>query len=255
MSPTALVRPPSPSFAECLKGHFEPGAVPDLALAREQHAAYVEGLRWLGYAVVTLPELPDHPDGCFVEDHAVIVDGVALLLRVGAPSRRAEAPLVHAALAERLPTESLEEAGDLDGGDVLLAPDFALLGRSRRSSAEGIAALSARLLMTGREVRTVAVAEGQLHLQCRCSAPLPGLVLSAGVDPRLLEGDADRLKVPEAEAYASNAVGRGDRLLLAAGYPRTAAMARSRDLQVRCLDLSELRKADGSLTCLSLRWG
>ena len=45
-----------------------------------------------------------------------------------------------------------------------------------------------------------------------------------------------------------------DHVLVAAGYPQTRAAIESLGFEVIALDMSEFRKLDGGLSCLSLRW-
>lgn len=237
--PTALVRPPGPALLEALTGHFVQGVRPDPDQAAREHALVVDGLRWLGFDVEILPD-EGHPDGCFVEDHAVIADGRALLCRTGAPSRRPEASRIHAWLRERLPTVAMQE-GCLDGGDVLVAGCTILVGQGTRSDAGGLDAV--RRAFPDHEVVAVPVPKGSLHLKCVASAPA-GRVISA------IDLPVAHTRVPLAESYGANAVGRGDRVLVAAGHP--AVEAALEGLQIRRIDLQALKVADGSLTCLSL---
>jgi dimethylargininase len=62
------------------------------------------------------------------------------------------------------------------------------------------------------------------------------------------------IDVPDEERYAANALRVNDRVLIAAGYPRTRAAIEALGFDVMALDLSEFRKLDGGLSCLSLRW-
>jgi len=62
------------------------------------------------------------------------------------------------------------------------------------------------------------------------------------------------IRVPETERYAANALRINDRVLVAAGYPQTRAAIESLGFPVIPLDMSEFRKLDGGLSCLSLRW-
>jgi dimethylargininase len=43
-------------------------------------------------------------------------------------------------------------------------------------------------------------------------------------------------------------------VLVAEGFPRTAAMLRDLGHGVVAIDVSEYRKMDGGLSCLSVRW-
>lgn len=75
------------SFSRAL-GLSEAGA--DLDAARRQHEAYVRALRQLDVDVIELPADEAHPDCVFVEDCAVVCNGIALLCRPGHASRRGE---------------------------------------------------------------------------------------------------------------------------------------------------------------------
>ena len=85
----AITRPTGPELAECELTHID--LVPiDVGLAVRQHAAYVAALGRLGVEVIEVERLPAHPDAVFVEDCAVVVDEVAVMLRPGAVSRTGE---------------------------------------------------------------------------------------------------------------------------------------------------------------------
>ncbi|MFM7051527.1 MAG: N(G),N(G)-dimethylarginine dimethylaminohydrolase, partial [Planctomycetota bacterium] len=58
---SAIVRAISASFREAIVQHAAAADI-DVALARVQHARYVEALRAAGLAVVELPALDAHPD-------------------------------------------------------------------------------------------------------------------------------------------------------------------------------------------------
>jgi dimethylargininase len=227
----------------------------DVALARSQHEAYVGALGRLGARVERLPADEAHPDCVFVEDTAVIARGRAVVLRSAHPGRRGEAAAVARALAASgLDVVDLDE-GTCDGGDVLVVGDRAWVGRTARTDAAGIAALGRALAQVGVAVTPVDLGQGVLHLKCVCSSPAPGaVVVAAGaLDAGVFEG-LQRIEVPADEAYAANTVGIGGRVLVAAGYPGAAAALRRAGLEPVPLEVSEIRKGDGSLTCLSLVW-
>jgi dimethylargininase len=62
------------------------------------------------------------------------------------------------------------------------------------------------------------------------------------------------LRVPADESYAANALRVNRRILMAAGYPLTRAAIEALGFDVIPLEMSEFRKLDGGLSCLSLRW-
>ena len=256
------MRPISASFARALVRDLAArDRAPALERARAQHAAYVEGLRWLGYAVHTLPALDDAPDACFVEDVTVAVaapeGGRALMTRLGAPSRRSEGADVEAWLmAQGLRAFPMEAPATLEGGDVLPVGRTLLVGRSSRTNDAGVRALARVVEPLGWRVRAASPPVRGLHLKGACSSPAPGLVVAArGVAaPAWFEGlDAVLLWIPQGESYAANTVGWGGRVLVAQNFPKTARTLRRAGLAVRAVPMDELARADGSLTCLSVR--
>ncbi len=248
----ALVRPPGPRFVAALNGFLGPaGAALDPERARAQHAGVVEALRALGLRVEELRSADDHPDGCFVEDHAVVVGRQAILLRTGAPTRRAEAGVVHAAVKRWMSTLPLVGDGTVDGGDVLVVGRTVYVGVGPRTTAAGADALR-RTVPPGFTVREVPLPPGQLHLKCGVSQPHSGFILLADTMPFAPFAREEVRVVDGADAYAANALGVGDTVLLPAGYPRVRRIVEAEGLAVRELPMDELRKADGSLTCLAL---
>ena len=251
----ALVREISDSFAKAVTA--APVSIEiDVALARQQHAAYVAGLEWLGATVTRLEADPRFPDGCFVEDCAVIAGGVALLTRPGAPSRQGEVTEVAAALERLLECATMAAPATLDGGDCLRIGRRIFVGRSARSNQAGIQRLADVFMPRGLRVVAVALPAGVLHLKCVCSSLGDGRVLVAeGVLPAGTFEDLALVEVPREEAYAANCVAVGGRALMAAGFPGARAAVEAAGLEVRTLEVSETRKADGALTCMSLLLG
>ena len=66
--------------------------------------------------------------------------------------------------------------------------------------------------------------------------------------------DFASIVVPDGEEYAANCLDLGNRLLIAEGFPRTRDRLERAGFAVEAIDLSEFRKMDGALTCLSLRF-
>jgi dimethylargininase len=250
----ALLRAVPASFARALAAR-PPDPPIDVGEARRQHAAYAEGLRWLGYQVEVLPADERHPDCPFIEDTSVIVGDVALITRPGAPSRQGEVEAVAEALGQvaSLRLARMAAPATLDGGDVLLLGRRLYVGRTARTNQAGVAALAAAFVDL--EIVPVALA-GLLHRKCVC-APLSGgpagrALVAEGALPPGVFGEAELVAVPAEEADAANVVARGDRVLMGAGYPRARRALEAAGLEVRTVDTSEFRKADGALTCLSL---
>ncbi len=247
----ALTRRPCDRFPEAVTR--APKAVPiDLALALRQHRAYVEALRGLGLTVTELPPLADHPDCCFVEDCAILAEGVALVGRPGIASRQGEEKSVAQVLAPRFRLDWVLAPATLEGGDCLCVGRRWFVGLSSRTNAAGAGWVRDVFGPLGFEVVEIPVTPF-FHLKSVCGSLGDDRVLLAqGTLPRAVFAGLDAIEVPREEAYAANCVRVGDTVLVAAGYPATARALQSAGYRVLPLDVSEIRKADGSLTCLSI---
>lgn len=247
----ALVRAVSPRVTDCVLTHM--GRVPiDVARAVAQHDAYCDVLATLGARVEHLSPLPDAPDGVFVEDTAVVVDEVAVITRPGAASREGETASTASALSRYRPLRHLSEGSTLEGGDVLLVNRTLFVGRSARTNQQGIDELDRHLAPWGYGVRGVDLG-GCLHLKTACTFVPPDMVLAnpAWIDPRVFAG-VSVVAVAADEPFAANTLTLGGVTLVPSGSPRTAARLIDRGVVTRVVDLSELAKAEGALTCSSL---
>lgn len=249
--PIALTRAPSTSLARC-ELSFRAREPIDVALAREQHAAYEHALASLGATIVRLPAADELPDAVFVEDVAIVLDEIAIVTRPGAASRRAEAiSMTHALLPYR-DVRTMRAPATLDGGDVMRIGHTLYVGRSARSNGAGIAALREEAEPRGYEVVPVPLTDC-LHLKTGCTYAGAGVVLA---NPRWIDASALRdvevLHVPEEEPWGASVLALGRALVMPASYPRTRALLESRGFTTCAVDLSELQKAEGGPTCLSV---
>jgi dimethylargininase len=221
----------------------------DLEEARRQHAGIVSAMEWLGYDVTLLPDDGAGADAVFVEDPVVVHGHRAALLQSAHAARAAEGIRLAPALAgwglELLRMTGFARA---DGGDVMVVDRTAYIGLSARTNAEGAMAVGQLL---GLVVQPIALPPGVLHLKCAVS-PLPdGRVLATRALAQAIGLPA--VIVPDEEEYAANCVANGQRVVCAAGYPRTAEALDAAGFEVRLVDTTEIAKGDGSLTCLSIR--
>jgi dimethylargininase len=243
----ALTRSIPSSFSQALCA-APPQHPIDVALARTQHDAYCAALAACGATVETLASDEACPDSCFVEDTAVIVGHRALITRPGAPSRRAETPAVAAALARWLEVVEMTEPATLDGGDCMRVGDTLYVGRSARTNSLGIAQLSE----LGLPVVPLELPRGVLHLKCVCSPLGDGRILLAERSLPAEVFHTEIVWVPASETYAANAVAIGRHVIIADGYPLTREALVAAGFTVHAVPTSEVRKADGSLTCQSI---
>ena len=222
----------------------------DIARAQRQHRAYEACLCELGVTVISLAAEPDYPDAVFVEDPAIVLEEIALMTHTGAESRRGESTSLARELERFRELRWMREPATLDGGDVMRADKTLYVGHSGRTSAAGIQQLAAEVEPLGYRVQPVEV-RGCLHLKSGCSYLGDGMVLvyRPWVDTGAFAG-LRLVDAPDEESV--NVLRIGDTVLVAEGFPRTAESIESLGLRVRALDNSELRKAEGALTCCSL---
>ena len=253
--PLAFTRAVSPQLAECALTHLARQPI-DPVRAAGQHAAYERALVDAGFEVIRLPELANDPDAVFVEDTALLLGEHAIITRPGAPSRADETESTAAGLQPHFTIHRLP-AGTLDGGDVMRIEGRLFVGQSSRTDADGTAALAK--LVTPLGFTVVPIELGRcLHLKTAVTfAGADGegrptlLVNPDWVDPTLFAG-TNPLVTADGEPSAGNCVRAGDRLVMAAGNPRTVGRLRDRGFHVVEIDLSELQKAEAGGTCMSL---
>jgi dimethylargininase len=251
--PRAFTRAVSPKITECALTHLERQPI-DPTRAAQQHSTYERALGDAGYDIVRLPGLEEDPDAVFVEDTAILLGEHAVITRPGAASRAGEADHAARDLAPWFTVHRLAR-GTLDGGDVLRIGRKLYVGLSSRTNADGAAALRSATAPLGFAVVTVEPSQC-LHLKTAVTFAGPDasgtpriLVNPDWVDPALFGGVEPILTD---EPAAANCVRAGDRLILPAGNPRTAAELRRLGFHVVELDVSELQKAEAGVTCMSL---
>lgn len=251
----ALVRRPSPNFAEGLtRGDH---GTPSYNLAKAQYERYCETLERCGLRLTRLSTDAHYPDGTFVEDTAILTGRGAIVTRPGAPSRRGEVESVREALVELAPSlGEIDQPGTVDGGDVCEINDRFLIGISARTNEEGARQLATMLRSHGYESTMVDVrgVPQLLHLKSGLSALDDGrlVVIEALAGRDELRG-YPLVRVADRESYAANCVCVNGRVLMARGFPLLEAALVKLRYAVVTLEMSEFRKMDGGLSCLSLR--
>ncbi len=247
----AMTRPVSHKMGEC-ELTFLPRVEIDIELARAQHEEYQAALVALGCRLVPLPAEPDLPDSIFVEDTAVVLRQVAVITRPGAESRRPETESVAQALKAYRKMIFIQAPGTLDGGDVLRVGQTLYVGSSGRSNGEGIEQLAAAARPFGYRVVPVPVG-GCLHLKSAVTQVGPNTLLinSQLVDAGYFSG-IDLIDVHDAEPSAANALLIGDQVIYPASFPYTRRRLEDHGIHVKCVDVSEVEKAEGAVTCCSL---
>jgi dimethylargininase len=256
----AIVRPPARNFAAGLSSAN--AGPPNLDKALEQHARYVQALRDCGLEVTTLQPDDAYPDSTFVEDTAIMTERGAILMRPGAPSREGETASMKMCLQNfyaELP--AIEAPGTVDGGDICEADGHFLIGVSARTNEHGARQLAQHLHRWGyaSSVIDIRANPALLHLKSGIAYLGDGVWVVDGVtesEVRYRSGiDArDLILASPAETYAANCVRVNGAVLVAAGYPLLSAALEARGCRLVRLEMSEFKKMDGGLSCLSLRF-
>ena len=251
MRAIAITRQVSPRLAECELTHIERVPI-DVEVACTQHHNYVLALRTLGCHVVELPAEADLPDSVFVEDAAFILPEVAVISRPGADSRKPETESVADVLRPHRELVFVREPATLDGGDVLVLGKDIYIGLSSRSGQAAIQQLHTLLARFGYCVQGVELHDC-LHLKSAVTRLVQNslLINRNWVDTRPFEG-YELVDVAESEPKAANILMLGEAGLYPTAFPETEDKLTARGISLLTVDVSELAKAEGAITCCSL---
>jgi dimethylargininase len=244
----ALVRKPGTNFADGIT-EAKLGR-PDYNKVLKQHAAYCDTIAGCGLKVIVLEADERFPDSCFVEDTAIIINEVAIITRPGASSRLGEEAEISKALSYYKKIETIESPGFLDGGDILRAEDHFFIGLSGRTNKEGARQLSRILIRYGYTSSEVEVGSG-LHLKSGIAYLGKGCFISVPAYSKIA-ADSKIIILDDDESYSANCLRINNHILIPKGFPKSNKKIRELSYNIIELEMSEFRKMDGGLTCLSL---
>jgi dimethylargininase len=252
----AITRLPAQTFSQGLTSSSE--GQPSVEKALDQHGRYCDALRACGLKVDILAAAAEYPDSTFVEDTAILAARVAIIMRPGAQSRLGEIELIkNAILTCRTEVMQIIAPGSMDGGDVCQADEHFFIGLSARTNVEGARQLSAILQVHGYTSSTVDIRGQSRLLHLKSGIAYLGnkrLAIASELSALSAFQTYELIEVASAETYAANCIHINDRILIPAGYPKLAAALESLGYTTLALDVSEFRKMDGGLSCLSLRF-
>jgi dimethylargininase len=199
-----------------------------------------------------VPTEPEWPDAVFIEDTAIVLDELAIIARPGAESRRSETTAVADALRAFRSLFYIEPPGTLDGGDVLHFGKTVYVGLSSRTSQAGFEQVRRLLVPYGYTVKAVEV-NGCLHLKSAVTSVGENTLLinRAWVDASTFE-DVTLIGVDPSEPFGANALLLGETVIYPSGFPRTQRRLQEHGITIQTVDVSELGKAEGGVTCCSL---
>lgn len=249
--PVAVTREVSPRFNECEITHIDRTPI-DLEVARVQHCGYVDALKKLGCDVLELPAEADLPDSVFVEDTAFILPETAVITRPGADSRKPETQSIARVLSPHINLLYIREPATLDGGDVLVVGKRIYIGLSTRSNMEAINQLQALLGEYGYSIIGIRL-QDCLHLKSAVTRvdDKTLLVNKKWVDANAF-GDYNLIDVDPLEPYAANCLPVGGSIIYPTSFPKTRAILEKKGYKILSVNVDELAKAEGAVTCCSL---
>ena len=248
----AITRKPGRNFAQGLTTANL--GLPGYERVLQQHKSYVEALKSVGLKIIELDALVDYPDAHFIEDTAVVTPEVAIITNPGATSRQGEEASIAEILKHYRKLAHIHAPGTVDGGDILMVDDHFFIGISERTNSEGAKQLS-RILE--QYAKTWSMIEVRAGLHFKSSVNYVGkntLIVTRDFADHAAFEAYDKIVVNKEEKYAANVLWANDFLLVPKSFKDTMTKLKTLDLEIIELDVSEMQKMDGGLTCLSLRF-
>jgi dimethylargininase len=248
----AIVREIPDTYKSCIKSAISKTEI-DVNLAKKQHLSYCKTLSQLGLKVLKIEKDNKLCDSCFVEDTAIVIADKAIITRPGMISRRGEIDKIKKILTQYKKIFEIETPGTLDGGDVLLINETLYIGISKRTNTIAIKQVSDILTSEDNFNIKTLVLKNALHLKSVCQYLGNNYVI---MDPNHFNKDDfigyNKILVPKKESYAINCLPIKNKILIAKGYPVTKNLIEKEGFDTIEIDVSEFKKGDGGLTCLSI---
>ncbi len=221
----------------------------------EQHKNYVEALEKCGVKVTHLPASEEFPDSTFVEDAAVLTSEFAVITNPGAESRNGEIKEIESVLKGFYGKfHYIAAPGTLDGGDILQAEDRFYIGISERTNEQGARQLKEILELEGFEATIIPLKEF-FHLKTGVAYLGDNRMVVAGefVDHPAFDS-YEKIVISKEDEYSANCIRINNYVIIPQGYEETKRKFNEAGYQTIELDMSEVQKHDGGLSCLSLRF-
>ncbi len=249
----AIVRKPGRSM---LKGLTTVAlGLPDYEKALLQHAEYIKALKECGLEVIVLEEDEKYPDSTFVEDTALLTKDCAIITNPGMRTRRGEIIEIKNVLKEYYSNiEEVQEPGTVEAGDIMMVGSDFYIGLSERTNDKGAQQVVEYLEKYGMRGFTVRL-EKVLHLKTGVAYLEQNNLLACG--EFLLKEEYkgfNILEIDKDESYAANCIWVNDTVLIPKGFPKAKEVIKDTEYTIKEIDVSEFRKLDGGLSCLSLRF-
>jgi len=253
MFSNAIVRKPGKSVIKGLSNANL--GIPDYQKALDQHEFYVDVLKDCGLKVKELEADENFPDSTFVEDVALLTPYCAIITNPGAKSRNGEIVGMKRVVQEYYSDiEEILAPGTVEAGDIMMVGSHFYIGLSARTNlngAEQIIRILKKYGMSGSVIKL----EKVLHLKTGLAYLENNNLVVCGEflsNPEFKKFKI--IEIPEEESYAANCVWVNDSVLIPKGYPISKQSIEKAGYTTMEIDVSEFRKLDGGLSCLSLRF-
>src|SRR5688572_9436813 len=247
----AITRKISPRFNECEITHIDRTPI-NVEIAETQHAHYVKALQELRCKVIELPAEKDFPDSVFVEDTAFILPEVAVITRPGADSRKSETESIIQALSPFKKLVHVTEPATVDGGDVLVLGKNIYIGLSTRSNSNAIEQLNQLLSQYGYQVFGAELTDC-LHLKSAVTKVDNKTLL---MNPNWVDSSNFKgfgvIEIDASEPFAANCLPVNGYIIYPTSFPKTQALLEAKGFKIKNVEVDELAKAEGAVTCCSL---
>ena len=260
----AVTRDLPSSFSSALTEFAQDDDPIDLSKATQQKAVYVRTLRKF-VPTICMPALDEHPDSVFVEDTVVAVGNRAVITNPGHVSRRGEVDTIKDLLIrlgmQVTDMREVDPTALCDGGDVMYTGKHLFVGLSKRTNEAALAVLSDGLSIE--ETHAVSFSGNALHLKSIVTHIDSSTLLAPVGDlgNRVLDAmDASAkgykaVRLPN--MLACNVVSVNGGVLAQdaeCSESRRILQEVAKDLNIELdfVNLSEVAKVDGALTCCSV---
>ena len=197
----------------------------------------------------------EYPDSIFVEDTALLTADCAIITNPGAPSRKGEIAEVKAVLGRYYAhIEEVKAPGTVEGGDIMMVGSHFYIGLSDRTNLNGAKQVITFLEKYGMSGSIIELEE-VLHLKTGVVYVEENNLVAAGEFLGRAEFQSfNIIAVDDDESYAANCIWVNGKILIPKGYPKAKNNIERAGYSTIEIDVSEFRKLDGGLSCLSLRF-
>jgi dimethylargininase len=228
---------------------------PIYSLALEQHTKYIHTLESLGLKVEVMKEREMYPDSTFIEDVALCTQKCAIITRPALAARRGEITGIREVLKGYYDNiEAISLPGTLEAGDVMMAGSHFFIGISNRTNSAGADQLI-YILEKYKITASKVYLNKMLHLKSGASYLENDNMLVCGEFIKTAEFEKyNRITIDEEESYAANSLWINGKVIVPEGFPKTRKKIEKAGYETLVLNVSEFRKIDGGLSCLSLRF-